>query len=377
MTAAPTRSSRGTPAVPPQPAVGPQLPVATDPATDPATGPQPAATTNPAPDTVLPAGAGLAREWPLPFTVDVPLTLSVHRRGPRDPAYATDAAGGIWRTSLTPEGPGTLRVTVRRGPSPATGPPGVSGPPGVAASGHVVAQAWGPGAAWLLDRLPGWLGFHDDRAGFTPCHPVVSDLALRYEGFRVGRSGGVFEALVPAVLEQKVVSAEAHRAWRFLLVKHGEQAPGPAPAGMRVPPAPRTWARIPSWDWHRAGVEGVRARTIITAAAVAARLEEAADLDPAEADRRLRSLPGIGVWTSAEIRQRAMGDPDAVSVGDYHLPNAVGWTLARRKTDDAGMLELLAPYDGHRYRVTRLIELGGSRPERHGPRMSVRDYRAI
>lgn len=329
MTAAPTRSPRGTPAVPPPPPPGPGLA----------------------------ADAGLAREWPLPFTVDVPLTLSVHRRGPRDPAYATDAAGGIWRTSLTPEGPGTLRVTVRRA--------------------LVTGQAWGPGAAWLLDRLPGWLGFHDDRAGFTPRHPVVSDLMLRYEGFRVGRSGRVFEALVPAVLEQKVVSAEAHRAWRFLLVKYGEQAPGPAPAGMRVPPAPRTWARIPSWDWHRAGVEGVRARTIITAAAVAARLEEAADLDPAEADRRLRSLPGIGVWTSAEIRQRAMGDPDAVSVGDYHLPNAVGWTLARRKTDDAGMLELLTPYAGHRYRVTRLIELGGTSPERHGPRMSVRDYRAI
>ena len=167
---------------------------------------------------------------------------------------------------------------------------------------------------------------------------------------------------MPAVLEQKVVGREAHRAWRFLLLKYGEPAPGPAPAGMRVVPPPRTWARVPSWDWHRAGVEGVRARTIITAAAVAARLEEALDLDPAEADRRLRSLPGIGAWTSAEIRQRAMGDPDAVSVGDYHLPNAVGWTLARRKTDDAGMLELLAPYAGHRYRVTRLIELGGSPP---------------
>jgi len=156
---------------------------------------------------------------------------------------------------------------------------------------------------------------------------------------------------------------------------YGEPAPGPAPAGMRVVPSPRTWARIPSWDWHRAGVEGVRARTIIAAAAVADRLEQALDLDPAEADRRLRSLPGIGPWTSAEIRQRAMGDPDAVSVGDYHLPNAVGWTLARRKTDDAGMLELLAPYAGHRYRVTRLIELGGSGPPRRGPRMPVRDYR--
>jgi 3-methyladenine DNA glycosylase/8-oxoguanine DNA glycosylase len=302
-----------------------------------------------------------AREWQVPFPLDVPLTLSVHRRGGGDPAYGSDAAGAVWRTSLTPDGPGTLRVSSRR-----------------AGGGTLVTgQAWGPGAGWLLDRLPAQLGFHDDRAGFTARHPVVGELALRYEGLRVGRSGRVFEALVPAVLEQKVVSREAHRAWRFLLGKFGDAAPGPAPEGMRVFPPPRTWARIPSWDWHRAGVEGVRARTIITAAAVAARLEQALEEDPAEADRRLRSLPGVGPWTSAEIRQRAMGDPDAVSVGDYHLPNAVGWTLARRKTDDDGMLELLAPYAGHRYRVTRLIELGGSSPPRHGPRMPVRDYRAL
>ncbi len=325
-----------------------------------------------APAVAVAPAAGLVREWLVPFSLDVPLTLSVHRHGGGDPAYGTDAAGAIWRTSLTPDGPGTLRVR-SRGPVVA----------GTVAAGTVVTgtvvtgQAWGPGGGWLLDSLPAQLGFHDDRAGFSAHHPVISELALRYEGLRVGRSGRVFEALVPAVLEQKVVGREAHRAWRFLLGKFGAAAPGPAPDGMRVFPSPRTWARIPSWDWHRAGVEGVRARTIMTAAVVAARLEQALDLDPAEADRRLVSLPGIGPWTSAEIRQRAMGDPDAVSVGDYHLPNAVGWTLARRRTDDDGMLELLAPYAGHRYRVTRLIELGGSHPPRRGPRMPVRDYRAI
>jgi len=315
-------------------------------------------------DLALAADPGLVREWPAPFTLDVRVTLSVYRHGGGDPAFGTDAAGAVWRTSLTPDGPGTLRVR-SRGAAP--------GPGGAV----VIARAWGPGAGWLLDTLPAQLGFHDDRAGFAARHPVIGELALRFEGLRVGRGGRVFEALVPAVLEQKVVGREAHRAWRFLLRAHGSPAPGPAPAAMRVFPPPGTWARIPSWDWHRAGVEGVRARTIINAAAAAARLEDALDLDPAEADRRLRSLPGIGPWTSAEIRQRAMGDPDAVSVGDYHLPNAVGWTLARRKTDDAGMLELLAPYAGHRYRVTRLIELGGGLPPRRGPRMPVRDYRAF
>jgi endonuclease III len=309
------------------------------------------------------AGAGARREWLAPFPVDVRLTLSVHRRGSGDPAYRVDAAGAVWRTSLTPDGPGTLRVW--------------SAGAGRDRRTLVTGQAWGPGAGWLLDGMPGQLGACDDLSGFAARHPVISDLVLSHEGMRVGRSGRVFEALVPAVLEQKVVGREAHRAWRVLLGRYGETAPGPAPEGMRVFPPAAVWARIPSWEWHRAGVEGVRAQTIIAAARAADRLEQILDTDPAQADRRLRSIPGIGPWTSAEIRQRAAGDPDAVSVGDYHLPKVVGWTLTRRVTDDLGMLELLAPYAGHRYRVTRLIELGGSHPPRRGPRMPVRDYRAF
>jgi 3-methyladenine DNA glycosylase/8-oxoguanine DNA glycosylase len=145
---------------------------------------------------------------------------------------------------------------------------------------------------------------------------------------------------------------------------------------MRVFPAPATWLAIPSWEWHRAGVEAVRARTIANAARVAASLEAICSLPGSDADRALTSLTGVGPWTSAETRQRACGDPDAVSVGDYHLPAAVGWTLTGRPTDDAGMLALLAPYDGQRHRAARLAELAGG-PPRRGPRLAVRDYRAI
>ncbi len=301
----------------------------------------------------------LAREWRPPYPVDVRLILSVHRRGARDPAFRLDEAGAVWRTSASPDGPGTMRVSAR--------------PAGHGT--HVTATAWGPGAGWLLETLPSQLGEQDDQAGFAPVHPVLRDMAGRYRGARVGRSGRVLEALVPAVLEQKVVGAEARRAWHYLLRRFGQPAPGPAPAGMRVVPPARTWAQIPSWEWHRAGVEAVRARTIAGAASAAGRLEEIGSLTAAEADRRLRSLPGIGPWTSAEVRQRACGDADAVSVGDYNLPAAVGWALAGRAVDDAGMLELLAPYAGHRYRATRLVELSGARPPRRGPRLAVREYR--
>ena len=196
-----------------------------------------------------------------------------------------------------------------------------------------------PGAGWLLRQVPDLLGFSDDPAGFSPVHPGLAALAARYPGLRIGRSGRVFEALVPAVLEQKVVGIEANRAWKRLLSWHGTPAPGPAPAGLRVFPPAGTWQRIPSWDWHQAGVEGVRAATITGAARVAGRLERICSLPGPVADRMLQSLPGIGPWTSAEVRQRACGDADAVSVGDYHLPSRVGWALAGTPADDDGMLD--------------------------------------
>lgn len=173
-----------------------------------------------------------------------------------------------------------------------------------------------------------------------------------------------------------MVGREAWRAWRFLVGRYGEPAPGPAPEGMHVMPPPEVWRAIPSWDWHRAGAEAVRARTIVNAARHAEKLERTTE-ESAEADRLLRALPGIGVWTSAEVRQRAHGDPDAPSVGDFHLPGIVGYALTGQKTDDDGMLDLLEPFRGHRHRVVRLIELSGVRPPARGPRMAPRDYRAF
>jgi 3-methyladenine DNA glycosylase/8-oxoguanine DNA glycosylase len=349
----------------------------------------------------------LEREWVAPFLVDVRLTLAVQGRGRGDPTFQADEAGVIWRTSLTPDGPATIRVLPCRAPvqvadlsHPPGRPPAQAGdftePPAVVT--RVRAQAWGPGAEWLLDALPGALGSDDDASGFAAdAHPVIRDAALRHPGLRIGRSGRLMEALVPAVLEQKVVVLEAHRAWRILLSKYGTPPPGPAPRGMRVFPGPGTWRRIPSWDWHRAGVEGVRAETIIRAASVADSLERLLTLTHEEADRKLRTIPGIGVWTSAEARQRAAGDPDAVSVGDYHLKNVVGWALAGRdRSTDEEMLALLEPFKGHRHRATRLIGLsrgiratraagsgvgiaryGTGGPPRRGPRMSIRDYRSF
>jgi 3-methyladenine DNA glycosylase/8-oxoguanine DNA glycosylase len=314
----------------------------------------------------------LQRRWLAPFAVDVRGVLVVHRRGHGDPAFVIDQAGAIWRASCTPDGPGTVRVAWRPVTSPGAEPVRAR-----QTGTLVAATAWGPGAGWLLAALPGSLGADDAPETFTPVHPLLRDVARRHPGFRIGRTGLVLEALVPAVLEQKVLGKEATRAWRTLLRKFGEPAPGPAPRGMRVPPGAQAWAAIPSWEWHRAGVEAVRARTIGAACRLPGRLEEITAMPAADADRRLQVLPGIGPWTSAEVRQRACGDADAVSVGDYHLPSQVGWALAGRPVDDDGMLDLLAPYQGHRHRAAMLAAMSGAGQPRRAPRMAVRDYRSF
>ena len=297
-----------------------------------------------------------------PRRLDVALTLGPLGHGPADPTFHRAADGTVWRTSLLRTGP----VTQRFAPA---------GPH------EVVVRLWGDGAREAAEALPALLGEDDDVTGFDP-PPQVRDAHRRAAGLRMPRSGRVLEALVPAVLEQRVQTLTAHRAWRWLVTRYGTVAPGPAPegvpGGLRVVPDAHTWTRVPVWDWHRAGVDPGRARTVVRCALVAQRLEEAGAMAPAEARARLEKVQGVGAWTSAEVAQRAFGDPDAVSVGDFHLPAAVGWALAGERTDDDGMLRLLAPYAPHRHRVVRLLMLDGRhRPPRRGPKLPVADYRAF
>ncbi|MFJ1975055.1 DNA-3-methyladenine glycosylase family protein [Streptomyces sp. NPDC087903] len=296
------------------------------------------------------AGPGRVRAWVPDGPLDLGLVLGPLRRGPGDPTFRAMPDGSVWRTSRTPAGPGTLRVA--------------------AYGGEVRGEAWGPGAEWLLERLPGLLGAEDDPSAFAPRHRLVALARHRRPGLRLTRTGLVMESLIPSILEQKVTTDEAYRAWRLLVRKFGEPAPGPAPERMCVVPEPRAWALIPSWEWHRAGVDNKRASTILRAVRVAARLEQAVGMEPAAAQARLEVVPGVGPWTSAETVQRSHGAPDAVTVGDLHLPGIVGWALAGdRDADDALMLELLEPYAGQRHRAARLILLSGRTPPRRVPKM--------
>jgi 3-methyladenine DNA glycosylase/8-oxoguanine DNA glycosylase len=293
--------------------------------------------------------------------VPVGAILASLQRGAGDPCHRRQPDGVVWRATRTPDGPVLLRLQPR--PDRA----------------EVHAHAWGPGAGWALDGVPDLLGDADDPTGFDPSpdHPVLVAAHRTRPGWRVTRTRAVFEALAGAALEQRVTGVQAHTGWRLLIHRFGELAPGPAgtagtaAAGMRVPPTPAEWAAIPSWEWLQAGVDLSRRRVVIAAAAVAGRLEATVDLPAEDAARLLRTVPGVGVWTAAEVRQRAHGDPDAFSWADYHVSRNVSWALAGQVLDDAGCAPLIERYRGHRFRVQRLLELAGVARPRRGPRLTL------
>ncbi len=280
-------------------------------------------------------------------------TVGSLRHGAGDPTFRR-AGGRLWLGQATPTGPSTLALQA----DPHTG--------------SVEATAWGDGATWSLDHLPGLLGAADDPSGFEPHHEVIRQAWRRFAGWRLTRSALVLQSLVPACIEQRVTGAQAFAAHATLVRRYGSRAPGPgADVGLWVPPAPRDWARIPSWEWLRAGVDGARSAAAVGGSRVATRLEECSSLSLTDAQRRLRAVPGVGEWTAAETAQRALGDADAVSFGDYHVAADVGWALTGSPVDDDGLRELLEPYAGHRYRVQGLVGLAGLHRPRRAPRMSL------
>jgi 3-methyladenine DNA glycosylase/8-oxoguanine DNA glycosylase len=295
------------------------------------------------------------RLWKLCRPLDLRLTLGPIRRGRADPTVRLSERT-LWRATRTPEGPVTLVLEAR--------------------AESVEAWAWGPGREWALEAAPELIGEHDDPSGLVARHPLLHTLQRRLVGLRIGRTKAVIEALVPSILEQKVPGAEAWRAYRALVRTWGEPAPGPG--SLWLPPPPEVLAAQPYWAWHRLGVERRRAVAIATACRRALPLEAISDIELPAAYRRLETLPGVGAWTAAEVGGRALGDPDAVSVGDYHIPHLVTWSLAgEARGNDRRMLELLEPYRGQRGRVIRLLEAGALRPPRRSPRMALRRIAAL
>ncbi|MGN6721867.1 MAG: DNA-3-methyladenine glycosylase family protein [Marmoricola sp.] len=299
---------------------------------------------------------GRSRSWRPDWPCSVSMGVAPYRHGGADPTFRRLTDGSIAWARHTPTGPGTLRVVSRP------------------AEGVIEAQAWGSGAEWLLDRLPRLLGADDDTSGFEPPPGVIADAWRRHRNWRVGASDAVFESLLPAIIEQKVTGQEAFAGYKNLVWRFGTPAPGPEDLRVRLAPDAEAVRRIPSWEWLKLPVDQGRSTPLLRAAGVASSLERALGNGPDALDRALQSVPGIGRWTSAEVRSRALGDADAVSFGDYHVAKDVGWALVGREVDDDELETLLEPFRPHRLRVQGLVALAGLGRPRRGPRMAPRRH---
>lgn len=301
-------------------------------------------------------------------TIDVGSTLGWLRAGASDPTTWLQRAGrgrtasGVFvRGTITPDGPGTLRLawSATVDPDPALG--------------GLTIDAWGPGADWLVGRVPAMVGLHDHGAPEleNAPDPIVAKTARERRFDRIGASGDLYHALLPTIIEQRITTGEAKRQWSRLCTELGEPAPGPF-ARLQLPPAPEVLARQPSWWFHPLGIERKRAEPLTLVARHAGKLRDWSTWSPADAAAKLRLLRGVGQWTIGSVLGPALGDPDAVPVGDFHVKNMVGWALAgEARATDERMLELLEPYAGQRGRVVRLIKSAGMGAPKFGPRQRI------
>lgn len=275
-----------------------------------------------------------------------------HRTGHYDPTVSLTATD-FWRAGRTPDGPGTVHVCLT--------------------DGAAEAAAYGPGGPWLLHRADKLLGRTDIPTPIVPAHEAVRDALRRWPVPTMSASGLVLPVLISAVLGQRVTSLEAVRQWSALCRLSLEPAPGPQP--LLLPPDPAILAHLPSWQYHRLGIERSRADTIVTLCRRANRVQEVASMSIEEGYTRLTAFRGVGAWTSAVTMSAAMGDPDAVLVGDFHMKNIVSYALAGEpRGTDARMLELLEPYAGQRGRVVELLLRDGWSAPKFGPRQPIQSF---
>jgi 3-methyladenine DNA glycosylase/8-oxoguanine DNA glycosylase len=291
-------------------------------------------------------------------------TLSAFQAGYGDPTTKLDGSSFLHAT-LTPDGPGTLRLRWQSDPAPP-------------ADCGLQAEVWGPGRAWLLERVPAIVGDYDapidPGTEFPDADPLVVRCLRSTRTTRIGASGNLYHLLLPTILAQRITAGEALRQWQRLVLALGAPAPGPPEivSGVRLPPAPERLRAQPAWWFHPLGVELKRACALIEVGHHPGKLWEWATHSSPVAAARLARLPGIGAWTIGCVLGPAFGDPDAVPVGDFHLPNLVAWNLAGEpRGDDARMLELLEPYRGQRGRVLAALAAAGRPAPKFGPRQRV------
>ena len=261
--------------------------------------------------------------------IDLNQTLSWHRSGKSDPT-SREAPGEFVKAFRTPDGPVTLYV--QQLPRAWR------------------FQAWGAGRDWILDRADQLLQPTDPP--LPRHHPLVEQLDRARGGLRVTRTPWIEDLVVATILQQRVQTRDAFRAFGQLARLRPEPAPGPFTLLL----APRVYRVATPAHLAQLGVEEKRGSTLLRLHALEKRLERAYDATHEEVRCWLQSVRGIGPWTCESVMGLGMGDPDALPTGDLHYPHTISERLTGyRWSSDQEMEQHLEPYRGVRFRVLRLL----------------------
>lgn len=162
---------------------------------------------------------------------------------------------------------------------------------------------------------------------------LSSDALLRplvnaRRGLRVPGAWDGFELGIRAILGQQISVRGASTLTGRLAARFGRTLDSARPGVTHLFPGPEDLADA---DLASIGLPRKRAETLsaFSAAVASGQLVLDGSADPAKVRERLRSIAGIGDWTTGYIAMRALNDPDAFPAADLVLLRATGTRTAR------------------------------------------------
>lgn len=207
--------------------------------------------------------------------------------------------------------------------------------------------------AAVHERVVHLLGLPQDTHGFEEkamANPPFGTLVAGQEGLRISVWTDPYDALIRTICGQQITVTLAAKMRARLLETYGT----PIGHGLVAPPRPERMAVVQPDELTALGFSGAKAKAIIAASRAIASgnlpLGHLREGSAARADRLLRALPGVGVWTANDVLLRGMGYVDTVPFGDAALAAGLqilfGMDHRPDREEQAVLLAPLRPWRG-------------------------------
>lgn len=215
------------------------------------------------------------------------------------------------------------------------------------------ARADRPRAAeYGIARMRFALGVDDDLGEFRRRFAgdrLIGRSLRRRPWLRVMRRPEPFEALAWAICEQLIEYQRAAAIERRMVRALGRRWVGGDGGALRDIPTASTIAGTAPALLESFDLAGSRALSLVRAAReVALGRVDLHSADHEHGWRRLRAIPGIGLWTVEMLALQGQGRHDQLPAGDLGLLKLVGRALSggdpRARADESSVREFFAPY---------------------------------